>query len=88
MGRRQVQIRRSRDLLRLRHREVFYFPARYEQDRAAKSVLNVALAKPANLGAGPRQNTIEFDKRKNIPGQVANPTSPAVSPGLRPSRVI
>jgi hypothetical protein len=54
--------------LRLRHREVFYSPARYEQNRATEAVLNVAVAKPANLGAGPRKNTIEFDKRKNIPG--------------------
>jgi hypothetical protein len=71
--------------LRLRHREVFYSPARYEQNRATEAVLNVTVAKPANLGSGPIENAVEFDKRKNIPGQVANPSSPAVSLGFRPS---
>jgi hypothetical protein len=67
---------------------VFYSPARYEQNHATEAVLNVAVAKPANLRAGSRKNAAEFDTRKNIPGQIANPPSPAVSPGLRPSRVI
>jgi hypothetical protein len=88
MGRWQVQIRRSRDLLRLWHRKVFYSPARYEQNHATEAVLNVAVTKPANLGAGSTKNAVEFDNRKNIPGQVANPTSLAVNPGSRISGAV